>query len=629
MQDPDRARDGDLAHPVRATPRCRRRTQRRERAAEQQRERAGVGAVVEPVGAGAVDRQHRTSRPPDAAAPAKASAKTPAPPPAQHQQQQQRPHQVELLLDRDRPGVQQRRLRPEVIEVALAGNDEAPVGGVAQRRERVAAQRRARRHGGDEGSPGDHRRQQDRHRRQQPAGPAAPEAQQADPAGLAVLAQQQAGDQEAGKHEEDVDPEQAAGQPADAGVVAHDAQHGQRADPVERRNVLEPAATLAHRRARPRTPRTVGARSRRAVRRRLALDRARLPATGARLGGGVGARGDRLPPGPGIRRQRRLNRRPVTSAISTLPQVTVSHSGIRRCCDPVWFARRSAQRALVLSRRVRSPHAGFRRARPATLTRIPALDGMRAIAVIAVLLFHAGLSWIPGGTLGVDVFFVLSGFLITALLVAERDRAGRIGLGAFYLRRARRLLPAARAGAAVRRARLGAAARAAARRPCAATCSPRLFYVANWRFAFSGPGLLRVVQRPVAAAAHLVARGGGAVLPALAAGGHPAAAPRGATSPRWALGAGGARVRQHARSSRWRASGPTGSTTAPTPGRCRCCSARRSAPGSCAATRRPRLQPRDRRTRSRSPGSPPRRARSGCSTRSTASRRSSTAAASC
>ncbi len=91
----------------------------------------------------------------------------------------------------------------------------------------------------------------------------------------------------------------------------------------------------------------------------------------------------------------------------------------------------------------RRRNAGSRsRARP-TLARIPALDGIRAIAVVAVLLFHAGVSWIPGGTLGVDVFFVLSGFLITALLVGERDRRRDASASAaFYLRRARRLLPA-------------------------------------------------------------------------------------------------------------------------------------------------------------------------------------------
>jgi len=73
---------------------------------------------------------------------------------------------------------------------------------------------------------------------------------------------------------------------------------------------------------------------------------------------------------------------------------------------------------------------------------LPGLDGIRALAVIGVLLFHADLGWIRGGFLGVDVFFVLSGFLITSLVLEELDRSGRLDFGRFYLGRARRLLPA-------------------------------------------------------------------------------------------------------------------------------------------------------------------------------------------
>ena len=77
----------------------------------------------------------------------------------------------------------------------------------------------------------------------------------------------------------------------------------------------------------------------------------------------------------------------------------------------------------------------------ASLLYIPGLDGLRAIAVVAVLLYHADLP-IHGGFLGVESFFVLSGFLITGLLLAEWQQQGRIHLAAFWLRRARRLLPA-------------------------------------------------------------------------------------------------------------------------------------------------------------------------------------------
>ncbi len=74
--------------------------------------------------------------------------------------------------------------------------------------------------------------------------------------------------------------------------------------------------------------------------------------------------------------------------------------------------------------------------------RIVALDGLRGLAVAAVLLFHGGVAALPGGFLGVDAFFVLSGFLITTLLLAEHARTGRIDLAGFWARRARRLLPA-------------------------------------------------------------------------------------------------------------------------------------------------------------------------------------------
>ena len=77
-----------------------------------------------------------------------------------------------------------------------------------------------------------------------------------------------------------------------------------------------------------------------------------------------------------------------------------------------------------------------------SLRYLPALDGIRALAVLSVLCFHAGVSWLPAGFLGVDTFFVLSGFLITTLLLNELRDDARIALGAFWARRARRLLPA-------------------------------------------------------------------------------------------------------------------------------------------------------------------------------------------
>jgi peptidoglycan/LPS O-acetylase OafA/YrhL/lysophospholipase L1-like esterase len=73
---------------------------------------------------------------------------------------------------------------------------------------------------------------------------------------------------------------------------------------------------------------------------------------------------------------------------------------------------------------------------------LPGLDGLRALAVAAVLLYHADLAWIPGGFIGVEVFFVISGYLITALLLTQWRVLGRVDLKAFWLARARRLLPA-------------------------------------------------------------------------------------------------------------------------------------------------------------------------------------------
>jgi peptidoglycan/LPS O-acetylase OafA/YrhL len=77
-----------------------------------------------------------------------------------------------------------------------------------------------------------------------------------------------------------------------------------------------------------------------------------------------------------------------------------------------------------------------------TIAYVPALDGLRGVAVAGVLAFHGGVAVLGGGFLGVDAFFVLSGFLITALLLAEHRETGRIALARFWARRARRLLPA-------------------------------------------------------------------------------------------------------------------------------------------------------------------------------------------
>ena len=116
----------------------------------------------------------------------------------------------------------------------------------------------------------------------------------------------------------------------------------------------------------------------------------------------------------------------------------------------------------------------------------PALDGLRALAVTAVLAYHAGLTWARGGFLGVDAFFVLSGYLITSLLIVEWRNTGTIDLPAFWARRARRLLPAlflllaGIAGYALVFAEPAELDKL--RNDALAT----LGYIANWHLAFSG-----------------------------------------------------------------------------------------------------------------------------------------------
>src|SRR5579884_498695 len=83
-----------------------------------------------------------------------------------------------------------------------------------------------------------------------------------------------------------------------------------------------------------------------------------------------------------------------------------------------------------------------RRAQRVELKHYDGLDGLRGIAVLAVILFHGGVGWLTGGFLGVELFFVLSGFLITSLLLSEWLQSTGIVLRSFWARRARRLLPA-------------------------------------------------------------------------------------------------------------------------------------------------------------------------------------------
>jgi len=126
---------------------------------------------------------------------------------------------------------------------------------------------------------------------------------------------------------------------------------------------------------------------------------------------------------------------------------------------------------------------------------LPGIDALRTLAVLAVFLYHAGVGWMPGGFLGVDLFFVISGYLITSLLLGEYRRGGHIRLGQFWLRRAKRLLPAVGVFIAVTMI-------------VAAIVTPEdigrlrgdavssLFYVANWHFVFEHQSYFEQFQRP-------------------------------------------------------------------------------------------------------------------------------------
>jgi peptidoglycan/LPS O-acetylase OafA/YrhL len=126
----------------------------------------------------------------------------------------------------------------------------------------------------------------------------------------------------------------------------------------------------------------------------------------------------------------------------------------------------------------------------------PALDGVRAFAVAAVIAYHFGAGWASGGFLGVDAFFVLSGYLITTLLLTEFGRRGHLSLPAFWARRARRLLPAlllVLAAVALYAAVLAPASQLDTLRGDGFSS---LFYFANWHFVLSGQSYFDLFSLP-------------------------------------------------------------------------------------------------------------------------------------
>jgi peptidoglycan/LPS O-acetylase OafA/YrhL len=128
--------------------------------------------------------------------------------------------------------------------------------------------------------------------------------------------------------------------------------------------------------------------------------------------------------------------------------------------------------------------------------RVPALDGLRALAVVAVLLFHSQLAWARGGFLGVSAFFTLSGFLITSLLLHERLGGNRGHLRTFWIRRARRLLPAALVTLFGVTAFAATVATPDQLRVLRGDMFAALGYVANWRFYLSGQSYADLFRAP-------------------------------------------------------------------------------------------------------------------------------------
>jgi peptidoglycan/LPS O-acetylase OafA/YrhL len=126
---------------------------------------------------------------------------------------------------------------------------------------------------------------------------------------------------------------------------------------------------------------------------------------------------------------------------------------------------------------------------------LPGIDALRALAVLVVFFYHSSVGWMPGGFLGVDVFFVISGYLITSLLLREFRRGGHVRLGRFWLRRARRLLPAV--GVLIAVTMIAAAIVEPDRiEQLRGDAIASLAYFANWHFILGDQSYFDQFQRP-------------------------------------------------------------------------------------------------------------------------------------
>ena len=143
-----------------------------------------------------------------------------------------------------------------------------------------------------------------------------------------------------------------------------------------------------------------------------------------------------------------------------------------------------------------SDEVRLRRDPEATVRRLPALDGVRALAIILILFFHAGFSWLVGGFFSVDVFFVLSGFLITGLLVSEFRLSATIGLKRFWGHRIRRLLPAMLALLAAVAVWAWLFSPPGTLGQLRSDALATLFYSNNWHQAWGGTGYFAEIHTP-------------------------------------------------------------------------------------------------------------------------------------
>jgi peptidoglycan/LPS O-acetylase OafA/YrhL len=141
------------------------------------------------------------------------------------------------------------------------------------------------------------------------------------------------------------------------------------------------------------------------------------------------------------------------------------------------------------------PSAGTTVSQPHTRFR-PDIEGLRAVAVTLVVLSHAGLARFAGGYIGVDVFFVISGFLITTLLIKEMGRTGTISLKRFYARRATRLLPASTLVLVATLAASWLWLPSTRFRSISLDALFSTFYGINWRLAAEGTNYLNATAAP-------------------------------------------------------------------------------------------------------------------------------------